>query len=135
MRIMRRRDDRGASAVEFALISIPFIFLVFGMIQYGWYFYVSQSTGGAASNVVRQLQVGNCWGSGQALSRAKAQAPQITSVAKLPNQDTPPVAGTQLTVTVQADARLLSLVPMPDGGIVTKTVYARAEDDTAVSCP
>ena len=40
----RRRNEHGASAVEFALIMIPFFVLIFGLIEYGWYFYVAQNT-------------------------------------------------------------------------------------------
>jgi len=32
------RGERGAAAVEFALVSIPAIVLVLGAIQFGWYF-------------------------------------------------------------------------------------------------
>ena len=56
-----RRDDRGASAVEFALVVPFFVLLVFGIIQYGWYFYVAETASGAASNVTRRLAVGDCW--------------------------------------------------------------------------
>lgn len=129
MRIRRARNERGATAVEFAFISIFFLTLVIGMIQYGWYFYVSQSAGGAASNVVRQLQVGDCWAGNEARDLAKDQAPMITHVDKLPNQTTPPTPGTQITVTVRADASIINLVPMPGGGVITKKVHARAEDD------
>lgn len=30
------RDERGASAIEFALVALPFITLVFGAIDFGW---------------------------------------------------------------------------------------------------
>lgn len=134
MRVTRSRDEGGATAVEFALISIPFLVLVLGMIQYGWYFYVSQTTGGAASNVVRELQVGDCWASGAALARAKNQSPMVTGVDKLPNQATPPTPGTDITVTVRANGSIIGFVPMPNGGAIEKVVQARAEDDTVGTC-
>lgn len=134
MRTGNVRDERGATAVEFALVSIAFLTLVLGMIQYGWYFYVSQTTGGAASNVVRELQVGDCWASGEAKARAKNQSPTVTDVVVLPSQVTPPSPGTALTVTVKADGAIIGFVPMPHGGAIEKTVHARAEDDTAGAC-
>jgi len=134
MKARRARGQHGATAVEFAFVAIPFIFLVIGMIQYGWFFYVSQTTAGAASNVVRELQVGDCWGTGEALSRAKNQAPTVTAVDKVPEQTTPPVVGTQLTVTVRSNARIIGLVPLPGGGIVEKVVHARLEDDAVETC-
>ena len=134
MRTIRRRDDRGASAVEFALISIPFIFLVFGMIQYGWYFYVSQSTGGAASDVVRRLQVGDCWSGNDALGLAQNQAPMVTALTKTPST-LPTDTGTEITVSLVADGRILGLVPMPNNGDVTKTVHALLENtESSGSC-
>jgi Flp pilus assembly protein TadG len=134
MRTMkRRRDDRGASAVEFALISIPFILLVFGMIQYGWFFYVSQTTGGAASNVARRLQVGDCWTDPQALNLARRSAPMVTSVTKNPAA-MPATTGTDVVVTLVADGNVLGFIPMPNGGMVSKTVHASFEDTKASTC-
>ena len=132
MRRRRGRDDRGSTAVEFGLVVIPFLVLTIGMIQYGWYFYVSQTTGGAASNVVRRLQVGDCWTGSQAENLAKKQAPMIDGLTKSPNalSDATPVGTTQLAVTVTADASIIGLVPLPDGGQVTKVVYAQLEDKT-----
>lgn len=130
----RARGDRGASAVEFAFIAIPFIVLVIGMIQYGWYFYVSQSTGGAASNVTRRLQVGDCWTGTQAYDLAKKQAPMVTSVTSNPSS-IPTSAGTQISVTVTANASIIGLVPLPGGGVITKTVYAQLQNtDSSGSC-
>jgi len=125
----RTRNDGGATAVEFALISIPFILLVIGMIQYGWYFYVAQTTGGAASNVVRRLQVGDCWTGNEALNLAQDQAPMVTALTKTPNTLPSDPDGTLLTVSVQADAKIIGLIPLPNGGTVTKTVHATLEDN------
>jgi hypothetical protein len=127
MRTMRRRDDRGATAVEFALVSIPFLFLVIGMIQYGWYFYVAQSAGGTASNVARRLQVGDCWSGNEARDLAKSQSPMVTQVVKTPTS-VPASSGGSLTVEVHADGRIIGLIPLPDGGVVIKTVQATVED-------
>src|SRR6185312_14558172 len=62
-RFRRRRDRReqgGAAAVEFALILIPMLYLVFGLIQYGWYFYAMQSGSSAVGDAARRVAVGNC---------------------------------------------------------------------------
>jgi Flp pilus assembly protein TadG len=134
---MRRRDDdRGAAAVEFALVALPFIILVFGMIQYGWYFYVSQSTGGAASNVARRLQVGDCWGSGEAEALAKSMTSMIQSVTVTPSGPLSSLhAGDQITVQLTSDGRILGLIPMPNDGQVDKVVKAQMEDtDPSGAC-
>ena len=45
-----RPGDDGAAAVEFALVLVMLLTLVFGIIQYGYYFFQSQ----AASSTVRE---------------------------------------------------------------------------------
>lgn len=133
----RNRDQEGATAVEFALVMIPFIVLIFGMIQYGWYFYVSQTTGGAASTVARRLQVGDCWAGTNAFDLAKQQASMVTAVTKTPANLTGATPGTtQIVVTVTADGNLLGFLPMPSDGQITRTVKTQLEDTTqGASCP
>ncbi len=135
-RALRRRTERGAAAVEFALICIPFIVLIFGLIQYGWYFYVSSTTSGAASNVTRRLEVGDCWTGTQAEDLAQKESPYIpdggltiTDSAGNPVTLAGATAGvTQIRVTVNADANIVGFLPVPNAGIVTRTVQARLED-------
>jgi Flp pilus assembly protein TadG len=56
--LRRRRDDRGAVAVEFALV-LPFMLLiVFGSIQYGFYFWADQGASDAARKAARLAAVG-----------------------------------------------------------------------------
>ena len=132
MGAFRRRDERGATAVEFALVSIPLFVLVFAMIDYGWYFFVSQTSGSAASNVARRLQVGDCWAGTEAFDLAKKQSFTVTSVNKTPTDLTSAVVGTtQIKVDVSADGKLIGFVPLPDGGQIAKTVYAQLEDETS----
>ncbi len=48
---MRRlASTRGAAAIEFAIILLPFCLLLMGMIDYGWYFFVDL----ACTNAVRE---------------------------------------------------------------------------------
>jgi len=130
-----RRGERGATTVEFALVSVPAIILVLGAIQFGWYFYVAEQTSGAASNVARKLAVGDCWGSGEALAFAQNQSGQISAVDKTPTSITATTArGTAIVVTVTADAEIVGFFPMPDGGTVTREVTTRVEDTTAATC-
>lgn len=135
--VQRKKDDDGATAVEFALIMIPFIILTFGMVQYGWYFYVAQTAGGAASTVARRLQVGDCWTGSQAYDLAKNQSNFVTGVTKTPDSLVGATVGTtQITVTVEADGRILGLIPMPNDGAISRTVKAQLEDTTAgAACP
>ena len=58
-RLRRRRDARGAAAVEFALIVIPFCVLLFGMLQYSFYFFSGQSGASTAREAARRAAVGD----------------------------------------------------------------------------
>lgn len=113
---------------------IPFFVLIIGLIEYGWYFYVGQNTSGAASTVARKLEVGDCWGSGQALTFAKNQSAEITGLSTSPSVTSSPARGTAFTVTVTANAKLMSFLPVPNGGVITRTVSAQVEDDEVSSC-
>ena len=50
---VRRRSQRGAAAVEFALVMPILLMLVFGAIQYGIYFWSSQGGSDAARSASR----------------------------------------------------------------------------------
>ena len=56
-RSSRRRDD-GAVAVEFALILPLLLLIVFGLIQYGFYFWSMQGGSAAAREAARKAAVG-----------------------------------------------------------------------------
>jgi Flp pilus assembly protein TadG len=137
LKILRaRRDQDGAAALEFGLIAgAIFLPLVLGMMQYGWYFYVAQTTGGAASHVARRLAVGDCWTGNQALTFVQNEVhadPGSTTFAKTPASNVGAVIGTtQLHVTVTADAQIIGFWPMPDGGVVTREVTTMIEDTTS----
>lgn len=49
----RRREDRGAAAVEFALVLPVLCLIVLGTIDWGWYFYLSQVVTNAAREGAR----------------------------------------------------------------------------------
>jgi Flp pilus assembly protein TadG len=132
----RRRTESGAAALEFGLIAGTILLpLLIGLVQYGWYFYVAQTTGGAASHVARRMAVGDCWGSGQALAQAKAEVasdPAYTTLAVTPSTNSGALVGTtQLTVTVTSDGDVVGFLPMPHGGTITRTVSTTIEDTTA----
>jgi Flp pilus assembly protein TadG len=131
-----RRGQDGAAALEFGLIAGTILIpLLIGVIQYGWYFYVAQTTGGAASHVARRLAVGDCWGSGQALTFVQnevASKPSATTLTKTPGSNSGAVIGTtQLTVTVTSSGDLIGFIPMPNGGTITRTVTTMIEDTTS----
>jgi Flp pilus assembly protein TadG len=50
--------ESGAAAVEFAIVSLLFFYLVFGVLQYGFYFFQLQSGSAAARHGARLASVG-----------------------------------------------------------------------------
>jgi Flp pilus assembly protein TadG len=84
----KRRNQRGAAAVEFALVLPLFVTLVFGIIDYGFYFNDSVSTRNGVREAARQGVVSNfsnCGGSGTSLDKLRCQTKQnvgtLTGVA------------------------------------------------------
>lgn len=53
-----RRDADGAAAVEFALVMLPVIVLLFGLVQYGFYFWAMQGGSDIARSAARLSSVG-----------------------------------------------------------------------------
>jgi Flp pilus assembly protein TadG len=111
---------------------IPFFAMVLGLIEYGWYFYVAQNTSGATSTLARKLEVGDCWAS--PLTFAQKQSKQVTAVTLSPSSSTAPAVGSTFTVTLTADAKIMTFIPVPNGGVVTRKVTAQIEDDKPSTC-
>ena len=60
VRAMSTRGDSGASAVEFALVSLILFPLLFGILQYGYYFFALQNGNSVAREAARKVSVGDC---------------------------------------------------------------------------
>ncbi len=54
------RHEHGAAAVEFALVLVLLLTLLFGIIQYGFYFYSASTGSAAAREALRRASVGDC---------------------------------------------------------------------------
>ena len=54
---VRRRDEDGAAAVEFALVVIPLVLILFGIISYAYMFSVRQALTQAAAEGARAAAV------------------------------------------------------------------------------
>jgi len=132
----RRRNERGAEAVEFALIAIPFLLLILGIIQYGFYFWTAETTNSSARETARRIIVGDCWTPAQYDAFARNNAPMTTSVTVAPTVSSATPVGTMVTVTVTSSANLLGLIPLPNGGVVTREYVARLESNAGSgTCP
>lgn len=144
------RDDRGASAVEFALV-MPFLLLiVFGLIQYGLYFFSSQTGSNTINVAARQLTVGNCDTAAELntlvnnrLGSAQVGTATVTrtyyDVAGAPLADQLPanadIGGTvKVEITFDSVDLNFPFVPFLDNAEVYRTVTARVEDTTDQGC-
>lgn len=144
----RARGESGAAAVEFGLVLLPLMVLLLGLIQYGWYFYVSQSASAAAREAARQVIVGDCWNpTGDVTSYVKAQAPMATSASYRTSGDggaswttdlslNTVAVGDLVEVKVAADGEIIGeFLPLPNNGAITQVFEARLEDKTAGTPP
>ncbi|RJS44830.1 TadE/TadG family type IV pilus assembly protein [Nocardioides cavernaquae] len=124
---VRDRNQRGAAAVEFALIAPLFFVLVFGTIQFGWYMWTAEYTNSAARETARRVVVGDCWADYAAFS--SKQGSRVTATTVSPNPATLKV-GDPIVVTVTADADLnIDFFGFGLPTTVTRTYDARMEVD------
>lgn len=135
----RRRSEDGAAAVEFALVT-PLLFLVmFGILQYGLYFFDTLGTRQGVREAARQGVVENfsatgCTGSNSE-KLACATSGQISAVTA-PNTWVRVVApsgwakGKPLLVCAQHKSNGgVGLLPMPDGGWIISSTQLSIESE------
>jgi Flp pilus assembly protein TadG len=133
----RRADERGAVAVEMALLLPILLILVLGIVQYGLWFYARQGGSDAARDAARRAAVGDpatC-----AAFRAQVAAdlgsyrenPEDTVITRTYQKADPArvQVGDTVTVKVAFDSHDMNvpLVPVPKDGRVDLTVKARVE--------
>lgn len=144
-----RRGERGAAAVEFALVLVPLLITVFGLIQYGMYFYSAQTGSNTVNAAARQLSVGNCDTDAELESfvngRLGAAADGSATVSRayfkpdgtaLGSAAADAVLGGTVTLTIDFPTMNLNFpfVPFLDDPKVSRTVTARVEDKTDQGC-
>ena len=126
---MRRSSEKGAAAVEFAMVLPIFIAIIFGIIQFGFYFWTAESANTAAREAARRVVVGDCWNSGNMTGFATSFASQATAVTRSADPASLEV-GQNITITVTADSEIINLIPgIP--ATVTREYVARMEVDQA----
>ena len=142
-----RRDEGGSSAVEFALLAPILLTLVFGIIQYGWYFYAMQAGSSAVGDAARRVAVGNCTattdvqtliynklGPATTASSSSGVTATVTYTNTDGTSDSSPghIGGSVLvSATFPTLNMKFPLIPVPGGGTVTRSTYARIEDTSA----
>lgn len=134
--------EEGAAAVEFALVLVLFLTLVFGIIQYAFYFFQMQATTSAAREGARIAAVGvsDCTAfTDQVQAKVTSVPPTSVGVtlgypdaggATYPNKAV-------VTVTVPATIFGFPFVPIPSGNIVqvAKTQVEYTVVGQVRSCP
>jgi Flp pilus assembly protein TadG len=150
-RALPRRNEGGAAAVEFALVMPILLMLIFGLVQYGMYFYSAQTGSNTVNAAARQVSVGNCQTSTELegfvnarLGAAKVGTPTVTRVYKDVDGSAPDATpypanveiGGTVTLTIEFDTLNMNfpLVPFLDDPSVSRTVVARIEDTTSQGC-
>jgi TadE-like protein len=136
MRVPVRGSDAGAAAVEFALVSVLLFTLLFGIVQYGYFFLQSSAAEHAAREGARAAALGidDCadW---QALVVDRGGSADVQSATALGGQ----VRGDDITVTVTWDPLDFGLpfVPFLGGTQPEEAAVTRAERIGAITsgCP
>jgi Flp pilus assembly protein TadG len=142
---VRRRDDRGATAVEFALLVPLLILLLFGIVDYGLWFNdslnVRQGVREAArQGVVQNINDATCTTGGKMQQLACITKSQIGAVTgdtyvkvSAPNGWE---RGKPLVVCGMVDADAVTgLVPLPSSGLVTSRTQMSIEVEFPVLSP
>lgn len=137
------RTERGAAAVEFALVVPILLLLVFGIVQYGLFFYSMQSGTSAVGEAVRRVSVGDCTNVadlktflknrlGAATTADSAGLAPVVTYTKADGTSGYEVGGkVSVELTYPALDIGLPFVPLPDDGNVSRTYVARVEDTAA----
>lgn len=140
----RREHERGAAAVEFALVSLVLLTLVGVVFQFAIYLWAFQAASNGAREGARAWAVNPCSGTNSAkvltaVSPA-ARTGSVTATAAFTKGDgntaTGREPGDSVTVTVKMKAKALGFNLVPGWNYdadITKTATARVED--VQGCP
>ncbi len=78
-------DENGATAIEFAILGIPFLALLFGIIELAMVFFISSTTQHALESTAREIRTGEFQSAGDNWSTFKDQV--CTAMAGVGNCD------------------------------------------------
>jgi hypothetical protein len=132
----RRTDENGAAAVEFGLMAMLLFTLLFGILQFGLWFWCWQTGAHAAREAARFAAVEPCDESGiVGKASAALDGAPVTGAAPTIAVDTPADVrvGDEITVHVHFTTVDLGFFPGFDG-IVDKSATSRVENVPAGGC-
>jgi len=128
---LRRR--RGVAAVEFAIIAIPFLLLIMGIIEVGLIFWAGYELENATAAAARLVRTGQAQNSGYTVAQLQAQLCQnvvilsnCTTKVQLSVQTFSTFAGITAPSAVDQNGKLQASFPYSPGGpgaIVLLTAY------------
>lgn len=117
-------------AVEFALV-FPMVFAVmFGIIQYGVYFWGRSTAAASARESARELAVGTDWtcSHDEAVAKANGAGNNVVVTRSYLNATNAAKIGDLVQVTVAANTLAPDFLPLPDSGAITEVATARVEN-------
>lgn len=133
----RRREEGGAAAVEFALVMLPVVVLMFGLIQYGFYFWAMQGGSDIARSAARLSSVGRPPTCAEFQAAVTSQVNDLVgsgmtqSVVRSYDQQTPEEVQVGDVVSVVVRFRSPDLhfpfIPFIDNGVVTARAESRVD--------
>ena len=129
--VRAQRDERGAAAVEFALVALVFFTLLFGIIQFGLWFWAWEATAHAAREASRVAAVNPCNTGGEVVSAgtdALAGTPGNNASVD-PGTPTGPQVGGDVTVIVRFEAVDIGFFSsLGFNGVINKSATSRIEN-------
>jgi Flp pilus assembly protein TadG len=117
-------------AVEFALV-FPMVFAVmFGIIQYGVYFWGRSTAAASARESARQLAVGTDWtcSHDQAAANVNRAGKDVVVTRRYLNDANAAKIGDLVEVTITAKTLAPTFLPVPGSGAITEVATARVEN-------
>ena len=134
-----RRQQDGAAAVEFGLIVFPLVLILFGIIQYGFYFWSMQAGSAVARDAARQAAVGKLSCSDLTTYVTNQLGPTrdgstAVTVRRIFTPSTPTIGGNvEIQVEFNSYEIAPGLIPMPTDAKVTQAAESRIENVVAGS--
>lgn len=130
-----KRSERGAAAVEFALVMLPVVVLLFGLVQYGLYFWAMQGGSDIARSAARLSSVGKPAACSDFQSAVTTQINSLSGQTVAIQRSYTKQSADQVQVgdTVRVTVKFKSVdlhfpfVPFISGGMVTSTAESRVD--------
>ncbi len=133
----RERTEHGNAAVEFALVMVPLIILLFGVVQYSLYFWSLQGGSDIARSAARMASVGNPPDCASFKSSVQSQVSGLltsaspATIRRTYTQQSPGsvTVGDMVTVTVSFSTPDLHFpfIPFINNGVVTSSAQSRVD--------